>query len=175
MSTDLVSEFERLLVRQGVIHSRISATKAAYEAAVAEGVEVDNEVVRVRRSLQAMERSAVRIKGEDSIPAGGTRVRDESPVQAPVQAPETSAPPCPDGIRPSFWTVVLVIPKDGEIPLEDLRRALGLSESSLNNRISKMKAADLIESAGWGRYKLTEKGRRFLVQRLQIVSNTARP
>lgn len=170
MSTDLVSEFERLLIRQGVIHARISATKAAYEAAVAEGLEVDNEVVRVRRSLQALERSVARIKGEDPLPQTGTKVRDEGPVPAP----DLSTPPRPDGIRESFWVVVLAIPRDGETTMEDLRRTLGLSESSLNNRVSKMKNADLIESAGWGRYKLTEKGRWFVGQRLQVVSNNVR-
>ena len=78
--------------------------------------------------------------------------------------------PAPAGVRQSVWDVALVLPRDGHVGVEDLKEALGLSASALNTRITRAKQAGLVEAAGWGRYKLSEKGMKLRWQDPRIVS-----
>ncbi len=92
-------------------------------------------------------------------------------VEGDVQ-PHVGAPPPPPGVRASVWAIVLVRPREGDLTVEAMRDALGLSTSALNTRLVIAKGKGWVESAGWGRCRLTDAGRVLQGQRLKIVSST---
>ena len=90
------------------------------------------------------------------------------------QPPIVAAPPenLPEGITPSIGETVFALPRDGsDIGADELREKLGLSQGGLNARIQKAKRRGLIESAAWGRYRLTSDGKR-MVLNLRAVPST---
>lgn len=73
----------------------------------------------------------------------------------------------------SVRATVEFFPRDGsDLALADLRQHFKLSEGAINTRIGKAKKQGLVESAGWGRYRLTEKGIRAL-SGLRVVAANA--
>ena len=78
-------------------------------------------------------------------------------------------PPAPPGVRLSLWELLVAIPLDGAAPLADLRDALNLSEGALGSRVTQAKTVGYIEGAGWGRYQLTEQGRKLRQGGLRVV------
>ena len=78
-------------------------------------------------------------------------------------------PPPPPGVRMSLWELIVAIPLEGAAALVDLREALGLSEGALGSRVTQAKTIGLIEGSGWGRYQLTEEGRKLRQGGLRVV------
>lgn len=76
---------------------------------------------------------------------------------APVQQPPGL------GLPPSVRSTLEAFPRDGDTNLADLRAKFGLSTGAVNTRVAKAKQGGFIESTGWGRYGLTDKGKQAIM------------
>ena len=94
---------------------------------------------------------------------------DASKVAESRDSEEDSTPEPPGGIRPSFYQMLLLIPIDGHVTKDALRAGLNISNGALTTRIAKAKQAGLIETAGWGEYRLTQKAKDLMAPRLRVV------
>ncbi len=99
---------------------------------------------------------------------------DQSGVPSPSAVAAAAPPPrpahqVPVTLPPSIQQVVFAIPLNGEISKPDLCQKLGMKESVVHTRVQKGKKLDLIESAGWGKYKLTDAGRKLRGTTLKAV------
>ena len=101
-----------------------------------------------------------RIMAESIKPPATIKSAEPNPSQDEDSKPEPEAPTPPFAHRPSIRATVRVIPLDGDIGTAQIREALGLSEGATHTRLTKAKRAGLVVSAGWGRYKLTEEGKK---------------
>ncbi len=104
----------------------------------------------------------------EPAPAAVPQAEPERPP-APTLPPPPPAAPGSKALRSSVWAVIHAIPLDGDIRLENLRDTLQLTQAALNMRIIRAKRAGLIETAGWGSYRLTPEGRALRGRRLQVV------
>lgn len=165
LSDDLRRAQERTIVaRQG------------YEAALDEERDIETRFNATRATI---ERALV----EQARPAEPKKPLAAKPP-APKRPPAPSMPPLPkppvdedaadddasDGVRPSFMELIRRFPVEGDVGMPDLRAWFaGMNDGALNGRLAKCKKRGLIESAAWGRYRLTEAGRKVQTQRLQLV------
>ncbi len=161
MSHDLIEAYERYLREKLEADERVAKAKAHYDAAKAEAKAVDSKLDHVKGELKR----AIDIAGEMPVPPSRTPERAPAPVESRVRPPRV-----PKGITPALWAIVRVIPVDGDATTKEIRDANpDVSKSNMWARLSKAKAADLIESVGHARYQLTDKARKLRVQRLHVV------
>lgn len=152
-----------------------------YDKLVSELTKAKRETLEARRRYDTAKAKQESLEAEmeitrehiDEILWAAEPPKQAAPAQdAPVPEvrdakPEPVAPPF--GHRPSIRATVRAIPKDGDITTAEIREALGLSEGATYTRIQKAKKAGLVESAGWGKYKLTEEGKKIHVPVLKAV------
>jgi hypothetical protein len=97
---------------------------------------------------------------DDDTEDGDAGVGDSTHDDDAKNESSGSGPPDLSDIRPSFKELLVVIPRDGDVGMDDLRAAFDkLSDGGINSRVTKAKRDGLVESAGWGRYSLTVKGK----------------
>lgn len=169
MAHGILEKYDRIREHLGELRVKTAAAKAAYDAALSEEKAVEHEFVATREALDALLGSAAGTRG-DPTDASGTDVLDEMLGTKPSDsgiAPE-AIPPAPHGVRPSFWELVYIM-RNGEIDKGKIRDRLKVSDSALATRIQKAKKAGVIETAGWGRYRLTEEGRKIVSPGLRVV------
>ncbi len=159
MSSPLLTKYDRLQAELREAETAEAAAKSRYEDARA--------VTRVTR--KALEKARAEIDRAISIadsPPTPTGTGKTAPV---AQAASQSPAKAPGHVRPSLRELVLAFPKDGDTGHEEIGKTLGLNYSAVNSRLHKAKKAGLVESAGWGRYRLTDAGKQARGQRLQLV------
>jgi hypothetical protein len=158
MTHDLLTEYDRLRELVQDAEDQTAKAKGRYESALGK-----------QKALEKQQ-EAVRVEIERAL-----SIADEPPAPgAKAKRPDIKTKPPQDsghGVRPSYLEVIHVIPRDGDVKMDDLRKALpGLLDGALNTRVAKMKKAGLLESGGWGRYQLTDEGRKHHGQRLRVVA-----
>ena len=167
MTVDLLTRYDQLRTLHQKSCERVASLKRSLAEAQGQQERHWRELKKVRAELgQAL-------SGDTSKSSGET---PEVPSQAPAPeahakppTPETKPVPATPGLRPSIRQTVRAIPRDSDIGTAEVREALGLSEGATYTRIQKAKRAGLVESAGWGRYKLTEEGKKLHGPVLQAV------
>lgn len=91
---------------------------------------------------------------------------------APVAEPAEPEVPAPPGIRSSVWELVLSLPLDDSVGMDQLRQTFNeLQDGAISSRVRNAKNAGLVESGGWGQYQLTAKGQELRGQRLRLVND----
>jgi len=180
MASDLLTTYDNAMVKLATAKAETAAAKAHYDDALDRERKAEADLADARAALQ---RAIGRGHGPTPTPgpsagdgAGGSAsdgsppppASDGSTSDAPSGA---TAPPPPPGVRKSLWELVLAIPRDGDVDMDDLRvKFNSITDAAINNRVTKAKKAGLVESAGWGRYALTDKGRKLLGQRFTVVN-----
>lgn len=140
MSADLLAQYDEGRERLRLANEAEAQAKAAYDKAVNARKSEAAEVHRLRSALK---------RAISGAPPGS----DLAPLLA------LAAPTPPDGILQSLWELLLTIPADGDADMDVFRDRFPLSDGAINGRIAKAKKRGYVETAGWGRYKLTEAGR----------------
>ncbi len=152
MTVDLLTRYDHLKVLHQKTLDRIAALKRSLSEEQGKQKRYWKELKQVRAELDR------RLADVEASEAPSQAPQADVPVESP--APEEKPVPASLGHRPSIRETVRAIPRDGEIGTAELRETLGLSEGATYTRIQKAKRAGLVESAGWGKYKLTEEGKK---------------
>jgi hypothetical protein len=189
MKPDLWSEYDKVQERLRAARERTAQAQAeeqrAHERmtqAQAEERAIEAEAVSARAAIERAVAEAAPKPFEKKAKSATTSSApplDGFPSMANVRVVEPNAGdgapsvsrPAPDGVRSTVWEVILAIPRDGELRGSDLREKLGLSEGAVNTRLSNAKHARMIETSGWGTYRLTDQGRKLLGQHLRVVND----
>jgi len=165
MNRELLPSYEHLLERLIELRGRRTALHGQLEKLNDELATVELDYENARRALEL----AI-IEKHSGATSPGTV------AQPPDQVLLSEPPSRPPQVRQSYWDLMVLIPKDGDIGMEEVRNSfmgpdgvVRLSRKAINTRLSKAKRAGLIETAGWGRYKLTEKGKRLMWPPLAVV------
>jgi len=186
-NTDLLASYDLLRDRLREAEARSAVALTAYENACMDVEMLEAEVKEAREAIEAA-MAGSRAEAAPSTPARGATGNDVpgrpgpkasgpplgmpsmATLRPPSPSPVPAAAPEPIGVRPSFWDLLLLIPLDGDVGMPDLReRFPNLTEGAINTRVTKAKKAGLVESAGWGRYRLTTAGRSARSQRLHVI------
>ncbi len=176
MTSHLIDEYDRLRLELGKVSSRLVQTrtdvaeaesrlKALQAKASAETVEREHLRAAVLRARFALEHALAEVPVPDVAVSEATREAEPEPAENSTDATqspaEPTAPEAPEatGYRRSVLDTIKAFPRDGsEIRTQDLRKKLDLSEGAVNTRLKHCKNNDLVESTGYGRCRLTEKG-----------------
>jgi len=162
MSDDLLDRYDRL--REQVQDARFctDTAKTRYDEARAKQRALEKKLDAARADIKR----AIEIANDAPRP----RRKEKAPRP---EAPPPRSPPAPEGIRLSFWELLLAVPPDGDVEMADLRAAFpDLNDGAINTRVTKAKKAGLLESASYGRHRLTAKARKIVGrQHLQVVNN----
>jgi hypothetical protein len=162
MKSDLWLEYDAVLERLRAARERTAQAQAeerALEAEVASAREAIERAVAVVAVPKADKKPKTVVSSFPSLGQGAAGLDEPS-----------GSRPAPAGVLPTIWEVILAIPRDGALRGSDLREKLGLSEGAVNTRLANAKHAKMIETAGWGMYKLTEQGRALQGQHLRVVA-----
>jgi len=159
MGTELLEQYDEQRERVRVAEEAEAKAKAVYDKAKDARKAAEAELHLLRSRLERAISGAGSGGGEDPSDA-----QDDSALSAPKPVEPTTPPP-PDGIRQSLWELLLTIPPDGDVDMDVLRERFDLSDGAISSRVSKAKKRKYVESAGWGRYKLTEKGKELVERR----------
>lgn len=161
--------------------ARFLAAQDRVEAATAELKEVEDRARRLRMEVNIAHNELADAKKDleqlDRPEGEEQPVPDPSPPSAP--APASSAPmrtkrkkrwrpgePLPS----NFQEVLEALPANDILNHAQLRAKLpGLSDHVIRSRIGKCKQCGLIDSAGWGLYRLSETAKRALQRSLCVV------
>lgn len=146
MPQSLVARYKDLIVRHVEAKDQEIRAKARYEDAVAERKRIEREMAEVESALEFGESLMATAPDSDEL-----RSNDA------------------DGLRSSIRELVLLIPRSGDVSRSELLSKLDLNNGGLNARLMKAKNQDYIESAGRGRYRLTEKGKAVHGGHLKVV------
>ena len=157
MSSPLLTKYDRLQAELREAETAEAAAKSRHDDARA--------VTRAAR--KALEKARAEIDRAISIADSPPTATGKAAPAAP--APTASPVKAPGHVRPSFRELILAFPEDGDTGHEEVGKTLGLKYSAVNSRLHKAKKAGLVESAGWGRYRLTDAGKAARGQRLQLV------
>lgn len=175
---DPVADFEQRTDDLRAAEKDMIEADEAYQAALAKRNAAEAMETIARNAWIEARQALVRAVAFGRTPegpatSGTTSATDNQsiidPPTTPSAAVDVSTIRRPDGIRPSFWDIIITIPYDGDISLEELRKKLSLEQSAAANRLSKMKSTGLLESSGWGRYKLSAESRAALRSKLRLV------
>ena len=162
MDIDPIAEYDRVTSDLLEAAAAAALAKADLTKAKAHHDGCHGRMVALQKEmslLQAGIRAAIKAGGGFSLPTVAS-----APVE-PVAETTTPERGSPTGVLPSVWELLLITPMDGSISMDDLRSAFELTDAALNNRVAKAKKAGLMETAGWGRYQLTVKGKALREQR----------
>ena len=192
MGNDLLSTYDRLRDLLVTAQAKTRAAKAEYDKALAHEQDVAADLTRTRDALQAALSTPGAPSDSCATPAAasdgtvstgdstastsdGASTGQQSAGDAGNAAQQDGAqvaptPPAPAGVTQSIWELILVIPRDGDVSMDDLREKFNITDAAINNRVTKAKKAGFVGSAGWGRYCLTDKGKKLQEQRLRVVN-----
>ncbi len=151
METNLLAQYDKQQEKVRLALEAESDAKGVYDKAVDARRAEEAELHRLRSVL------------ERAISAVDPDHLETRPLSSPPAPIEQS--PAPDGVRQSLWELLLCIPVDGDVEMDTFRERFKISDGAINSRIAKAKKRKYIETAGWGRYKLTDKGKELVERR----------
>ena len=176
MSSELLNEYDKLRERLREAQDRAAVARARHEEALQAQRAIEDRLIEVRTAIAR----AIDIADEPpTMIAVNPEPADRLDVSTPKERaqPTTSAPTPsaanPIKVSPSLKELIFAFPRDNDTGHEALREVLGgLAYAATHTRIHKAKKRGLVESAGWGRYRLTETGRNIYDQRLRLLPTT---
>lgn len=153
MSSQVLQRFERAQESVRTAKAATAEAKAKYEEARAQEAAAEAEAAVAREAL------------ETTLARGEVR-SSTAPARIDPHTPEPTVPP--------FIAALLhAIPDGGTISFADLEAALGLGDGATRSRLAKVKKLGLVESEGWGVYRLTPAGRD--AKRLRVLGTGLPP
>lgn len=147
MASTLLDSFLEAQEAWSEAQARTREAEARAERAEAELVSAQTEEKAAARVMREAKR-----KLEEALP--------DSPREAPAPAVARARRGRGFRIQPNHLEVLAAFPLDGALRFSDLEAALEVEGSALRSRIGKLKKMGLLESAGWGQYRLSEEGRK---------------
>lgn len=131
-------------------HVELSEAQSKLDLAIAEETRLTADLATVRETLK---------KALGSIEPEPTKAEPSDDVDR-------------SELRPSIRDTVEAFPVDGDVKVAELKKLLNLSEGAVNTRLKLCRKEGLVDRVEWGRYALTEKGKKVRAPRLHAVPTT---
>ena len=155
---DPLSHYDLLQERLRIAKAETATARDRYNTAVAEEQSAERDLITTRQVL---------VQKITNAPSGQ---RPPKLVVSEPSEPDGTDDPSPTGVQRSLRELIIAFPREAHVGVDDLQEHFKITKGALNTRIMKAKRAGLVESAGWGRYKLTPEGQKVQDNRLKIVT-----